>query len=56
MFSVRFPRYWQENLYINQELILVANHFLYSHDLDILFSSDTLRRSSMLVTLGGKMD
>ena len=50
--SVHFPWYWQ---YINQELILVADHFLCSRGLDILFLRDTLRRSSMLVALGGKM-
>ena len=49
LFSVHFSWYWQENLYINQELFSVGDHFLYSHDPYVLFSNDTVRRSLILV-------
>ena len=33
---------------------MVDNHFLYSHDLNVRFRGDIVRRNSMLITPRGK--
>ena len=54
LFSSQLLSYQRKNLYINQELISVPDFFFYSHDLNALFRSDNVGRSSMLVFLVGK--
>ena len=50
LFFEHFSWYWQENLYIKQKLCFVGDHFLYSSDLNVLFSNNTVRRCLMLDT------
>ena len=37
----------------NNQVSLVDDHFLYSHDINVLFSGDIVRRNCILITLKG---
>ena len=50
LFFVHSLGYWQGEFDEQSWASLVGDHFLYSHDLNVLFSGDTWRRTSMLVT------
>ena len=39
-------------IYLITKATVVGDHFLHSHNLDVCFSSNTVRRNRMLVTAG----
>lgn len=51
LFSIPFLRCWQGEFVQQSRVSLVADHRLYSCNLDVWFRSDVVRRNKMLVTL-----
>ena len=54
LFSIHFLRCWQGEFVSQSRASLVCDHFFYSHDLNVWFQGETVRRNFMLVTLRGK--
>lgn len=51
---IYFLRSWQRELVQQSRASLVGDHFLCSHDLNVWFKGDNVRRILMLITLRGK--
>ena len=49
-----FPEVWTRRIFEKSTFSLVGDHFLYSHDLNVWFKGETVRRNKMLVTLWSK--
>ena len=49
-----FPEVWTRRIFEKSTFSLVGDHFLYSHDLNVWFKGETVRRNKMLVTLWRK--
>ena len=50
IFSLHFPRCWQGEFVKQSRASLVGEHFLYSHDPNVWFRDDNVRRNWILVT------
>ena len=48
---MHFLRYWQGEFVYQSKAFFTGDHFLYSHDLNVLFRDGIVGRSLMLVTL-----
>ena len=53
LFFLHFLRCWQGEFVYWSKASFVDNHFLHSHNLNVWFRGDVVRRNLMLVTLRG---
>ena len=54
LFSLHFKRYWLGEFVKKSGTSQIGDHFRYSHDLNMWFRGDIVRRNKMLVTLKGQ--